>query len=322
MSDILAGLAFGAGGAGASGLMGFGASYLQQKYTRENMKRAYSLGQMEELRRASNQTKGLQMAGLNPALASEGKFSPASVSAPSVPNMPFPSVDFAQSSLMSAEAKKAEAEAESIKIDNENKLDANMTAVYNLENFFNGLQREALEDGDLDLAENYSRLSSQVGSVGALRSLHDYFNMADSSVQYRLHHIDYQFTSKVVDEQLKKGYFRDVAKLPRTERLKFAKEIDHLNHVIKNLDMSTVKTSHDITLTDAEIERVKYLARQINNSDVNSMVAEGKYAQAAAVIATHWIEDAPESIINAVGVGAKAKSAEAFAEQVQHNISK
>lgn len=156
MSDVLEALGLGAGAGVASAGVGYLAARAmasqQQKYYQKNLAKQFAYSQLAQKLAPSNIKQGLVMAGMSPALAAEGRFSPAQ--SPSAPlggnsvNMPDISVPSALQALsgvkqtasniylQNAEADKLTAEADSIKIDNANKRSRNDFAFENIPQYF------------------------------------------------------------------------------------------------------------------------------------------------------------------------------------------
>lgn len=84
-----------AGAANVSG--GLISGYLNKKYSEELAEQSYQLGQKAQVNAASNTVSGFQRAGLSPALAANGNFSPAAgISGPMGNTDAKPNVDLAQ----------------------------------------------------------------------------------------------------------------------------------------------------------------------------------------------------------------------------------
>ena len=117
---------------------------------RENIMLNNRLGLENQRQSASNVVAGFKMAGLSPALASQGSFSP--VATPSAPmqssEVPKLSIMEALASstqrrLMDAEARKAEAEATDKEIDVKRKGDEDATWNMNMKQYFEELAKIA-----------------------------------------------------------------------------------------------------------------------------------------------------------------------------------
>lgn len=274
MGSPLEGFAFDTAGAGAETALGYLAqsqlSSQQQKYYRENMKKSFGYSQLAQKLAPTNVKQGLVMAGLNPALAVEGRFSPAqSPSAPLGSNsIGMPSIDGAQSALMMSEAKKANAEARNIElkneqIDDENKIGQGLA--------ISQLQRMAdeLPDTAYEAKARMQALADMAKNRGSLSALMSFSDMLDKRESYNSRYIQNRLQKAVVDYQLdeKHGFeghsiIADLANLPSAEFAKLhATTMDLLRHA-EWLSKNKELTEEEKNL---KLEQIKLTKEQINN---------------------------------------------------------
>ena len=272
---------------------------LQNAYSRRNLRDSPSLT-----------LEGLRHAGISPATMNGGNFQTASTPTPSMPSAPAaPSLDLlgalqAQSNikLQNAEADKTSAEAQSTKIDNQNKQSQNIEI------------KDALNDSVQRVLDFYKRTGVDTTS---LQNFKDYLESPDSPFDYgsmkaRLDALNYEKllssnisgdVSDVLDTLIANGKIDadvadDIAHMTHSQRKLLDKQVGLAVKQIAFIDAQTKESGSKMKVNEKQLEnmreeriklmreqdyieqetkRSKQSTAQMRNSDFKTMYANGDY---------------------------------------------
>lgn len=169
----------------------------QNAYNKEQMALQYAYNQRAQMNAAANQVRGLKAAGLSPALAAEGKFSPAAGVSPS--GMPSSSphnfasdvagvdslLGLAQARLVQNQAKIAEVEADKADIELQRMETEDATHAFNLNRLFtrklsdreNELRTAGFSDEQIEkdkMVQFYKDMADVAGNAGASKAYNEF----------------------------------------------------------------------------------------------------------------------------------------------------
>lgn len=291
-------LALGAGSGVTSAGIGYFANSAmaaqQQKYYEKNLRKQFAYSQLAQKLAPSNIKQGLVMAGMSPALATEGRFSPAQ--SPSAPlggnSINMPNVDVASTALTMAQAEKTKAEAENVKMQNENMQNENNTAqglaIMQLEKMASELPDSAMEQ-----KARLQALADMAKNRGALAALSSFSDMLDKHESYNSRAIQNRLRKAVVDYQLDEKHgeeghsiIADLANMPSAEFGKLnATALDFLRHaewLSKNKELTEEEKNlklEQIKLTKEQTANLVAATKRINDTNLMKIaddVAAGK----------------------------------------------
>lgn len=291
-------LALGAGSGATSAGIGYFANRAmasqQQKYYQKNLAKQFAYSQLAQKMAPSNVKQGLVMAGMSPALATEGRFSPAQ--SPSAPlggnSINMPNVDVANTALTMAQAEKTKAEAENVKMQNENMQNENNTAqglaIMQLEKMASELPDSAIEQ-----KARLQALADMAKNRGALSALSSFSDMLDKRESYNSRAIQNRLQKAVVEYQLDEKHgeeghsiIADLANLPSAEFAKLhATTMDLLRHaewLSKNKELTEEEKNlklEQIKLTKEQTANLVAATKRINDTNLMKIaddVAAGK----------------------------------------------
>lgn len=265
----------------------------QQEYYKENQQRNFDLSQQAQRDSAQNVVAGYKMAGLSPALASSGNFSPASM-----PSAPLGSSEVPKSSLLEsmalssqmklqdAEARKTEAEAEEKEIEVKRKGDEDATYALNMKQFF---LQQAKDAPSVELRDFYNKMADVTASKGSAQGLAGYFDLQGKSYKTRADIITDKVRAYVEDfrlgqvrsEDLKNPLFAALVKMPEKQLEKTIQEIGYLGAMTEYYNTMKDLGKKDVELTTEEIEQIKAMTEHIKNTDVKQLIDKGDYKGAA-----------------------------------------
>ena len=291
MSSILEALGFGAGSGVASAGIGYMANRAlaqeQQKYYQKNLAKQFAYSQLAQKLAPTNIKQGLVMAGMSPALASEGHFSPAqSPTAPLGSNsVGMPNVNVAESALAVAQAKKSDAEAEALNIRNAQERNADEVSNLLSDVYFKKLSEVARSSEEKAMYDNLVSVAKNKGAFGLFS---EFLNILDKKELYDASYQEYLLRKNVAwlqnhqDADLKAIANMPVKNLALLDKTleKYTAEIENLNkqkeltEEEKNLKLSQIK------LTDAEIANLKEVTQNLKNTNVMKMIDAGDYGKA------------------------------------------
>lgn len=271
----------------------------QNEYSRRNLRDSPSL-----------MLEGLAHAGISPATMNGGNFQTASTPTPSMPAAPAaPSLDLlgalqAQSSikLQNAEADKTSAEAQSTKIDNQNKLSQNAEI------------KDALNDSVSRVIDFYKKTGVDTTSLDNFKT---YLESPDSPFDYgslkaRLDSLNYERLlssnisgdiSDVLDSLISQGKIdadvvNDITNMSHAQRRLLDKQValavKQLAFVdaqtsesksktkvnekqLENMREERIKLMREQDYIEQETKRSKQSTSQMRNSDFKTMYANGDY---------------------------------------------
>lgn len=297
MSSILEALGIGAGSGVASAGIGYIANRAlaqeQQKYYQKNLAKQFAYSQLAQKMAPSNLKQGLVMAGMSPALATEGRFSPAqSPTAPLGSNsVGMPNVNVSESMLALAQAKKSDAEADAINIRNNQERNADDVSKLLSDVYFKKLSEVARTPEE---KAQYDSLASIARNKGAFGLLDTYIGMLDKKELYDLDYQEYlvRKNSAWLQNNADDGnILLDIARIPSNNRKFLEEQIRKIGAEIENLNKQKDLTIEEknlkiaqTNLTNQEIEHLKEVVSNLKNTNIMKMIDEGEYGK--ALIAT------------------------------------
>lgn len=250
---------------------------------------------------ASDYVTGLKLAGLNPALAHSGNFSPAQPSQGSVSSggASASPVDFASvaqmlssAKLADAEAAKASEDARSVKISNDNAESANKAVSSRLSSMASEILRNAKDKPRdsvnlaVDILQNQDLLNR-----GYVQGLGDYLS-------WRRNH------SKASQEQVENAFWQDVwtqrnsdssiasavADLPAWEKEKLFKELEYTTTQIARLESDQSLDENRRELIMQQVAQSRAQMEKIISSDVSGNFSRGDYARGTLELVVMFIQ--------------------------------
>lgn len=270
-----------------------------------------NLAQSAQLKAAKNTVEGYKLAGLNPALAANGNFSPAIGGSPAVstsaPQMSAPDIaalqlSDANSRLANAQAEKAEVEAERMRHED---AGSNSVLKSTAERILND-SAHPLSDSDRAYWESV-KLAAEDGkfNLGDVQSQHNLENL----VQNHSKTFD-EVYSKLYSERLMKAYLsHDV---PETMANMKEAEFKQLALTLGKISAETLKLNSDVTLNvakqreiEAHIQELLAQAKSIYHGDIASMWQAGDYS----ALLSKFTYDTAQQVASFVGLGKAAKVA-------------
>lgn len=311
-----------------------GQSMLQedaQAENRKNMAMSNRMGIANQINSARNVVEGYKKAGLSPALAANGNFSP--VANPSVPSSPmgtFNSQNFsegamqmAQADLLSAEARKANAEANRMEHEDEG---SNQVIKQFAERVLND-SAHPLNDDDRRYWESVQRdANNGMYNLGDVNSQHQLENL----VQNHAKTFD-EVYSKLYQEQLMKAYLahevpEDMAKMPRAK-------VAEIGLVLGKLAAETYKINSETALNvgraeeiQANIKKLLAEAKSLYHGDLWQMWDAGDYGKVFATIAGAAAKEvigwAAFGKVAKVAQGARIAGSKTFGGSVLSNVDR
>lgn len=269
----------------------------QHRYNKEMMGLSYMYGQAEQKNSALNTKEGYKDAGLSPALAAAGSFAPASgpsplTSTPSpnrYPDMNSGIAAMFQLQNMKAQTDNLNADTKSKEIKNEQEQDANAVSSYLSDIYFAKMAESAHSEEEQNKYKELASIAKNKGSYGLLMNFVD---TLDKKELYDAHYQEYLVKEYVAyhqaldDDTIKalakmptKQYAQldELAKLYVAEAKKLAAD-KNLSDEERNLRIAQTK------LTNEQIENIKEVTKNLQNTNVMKMLDEGRYGD--AIIAT------------------------------------
>lgn len=300
-------------GSGATmGMQMVGQSMLQkdaQRYNTESMKMANRMAVANQINSARNVVEGYKRAGLSPALAANGNFSPAQ--APSAPSSPMGSVaapsvaasvmELSQAKLLDAEARKANAEADRMEHEDSG---ANNVIKSFAERVLNDSAHDMSPD-DVAYWESVKRQASEGD-----------YNVGDIDSQHRLENLIQNHTqtfdsvySHLYQERLMQAYLSH--EVPEVMANMREGEFKQLALVMGKLSAETLKINSDVVLNtakereiEANIQKLLAEAKSIYHGDISAMWQAGDYS----ALLSKLTYDTAQSLIGFAGMGKVAKA--------------
>lgn len=313
-------------GAAAGGLIGLGVDTWSSDRSREkdqedyqqNQLQNFMYGQEAQRNAASNEVAGLLKAGLNPALAAGAN--PASMVSAPMQNKEAPKfnpgvaqllsglrLQEAQTQNLEATSKKADAEAESIKIDNNNKKHRDaLIGVYMDEEL---AQLQMLFQSDSKLSGLIGMLREMPKSEGALNAYEHVIQMLPKTYGARADLFEQNLRQRIAgyrdvissspsDQpdtlgQYKNEFLKSLITMDTTQQQKTIADMSKLYAETDNIKQVLELTKQQTEYTKEDIERIKALTQQVRNADIRSLVDNGEYGKALLMLLVGLFMGAP-----------------------------
>lgn len=286
----------------------YGLNYLaaerNQKYYRENMQANYLISQRAQRNAARNEVEGLRSAGLSEALANGAAGAPQ-VSAQGG-TMEAPKVDpanmllLAQSQLLGAQAKKAEADAKGQEIKNSRDINEDEATGKNLVTLYQGYADSTsdpvLKQFFLDQKAYAESGQANVGNYNALLKFYDIQGKSEEAIARKL---DNKLSAWLAELRWNKAkgqtmetskFVESLASLDVRQSDFLAAECANMIASGKNLDQQIELLKSKKQLTDEQINLTKEQENQIKTAaeamqDKNMMhwIDKGEYMKAFMV---------------------------------------
>lgn len=283
----------------------FGANYYAQKnFNRQQRsdaikltKLSYDLAQKSQRDSALNVRKGLEQAGLSPALMANGNFSPAqgSLGSGSGASAPMPRFDLgnalmqgaqienirAQNDVLKADAKSKEVDSELKQQELENVQSRDSTIDLRVRNYAQSM----IDDPDvsesdkatwqvvLDISRSFNK--------GSLDGIREFRNLQTENSDASLKLVQNKVMQEVYALQDENGFAQYIADLPRVERAKTISEIGKIFHEVIKLGVDTELSEAQKAKIGAEIEKLMRESNLTYHKDWASMIQNGDYRSAA-----------------------------------------
>lgn len=271
------------------------AAYNQEMY--EKNQAANYLYQMNAQRNAaSNEVEGLRQAGLSPVLANGAQGMSVAAGTQGTAKAPETSFDpanlmlLAQKKLLDAQADKAEADAESVKIDNANKQGRNKTLAKNLAQYFTKLSEDT---ADKDLAKFFKDQADFAASgdfvVGNYDAYLNWLDVQGKSEEAIARKADKKLSAWLAELRWNKAkgqtgdsseFVKALSSLDSRQSDLLAEQAASLIAQRENVDKNTELTGAKLTLTNEQIDQVKAATAQLENTNVIEMFEKGEYGKA------------------------------------------
>lgn len=265
----------------------------QQEFYKENQQRNFDLSQQAQRNSSQNVVAGLKMAGLSPALASSGSFSPASMPGAPLGSSEVPKSSFLESmaigsqiNLQNAEARKTDAEAEEKETEVRRMANEDETIALNMKQYFTQLAKDA---PSVELQKFYTDMAGVAADKGSMSGLSSYFDLQGKTYKVRADIIADKVRSYVEDfrlgqvrqEDLKNPLFASLVRMPEKQFEKVVAEIGYLGAMSDYYSTMKELGESERKLTDEEIEQIKAVTDHIRNTDIKQLIDKGDYKGAA-----------------------------------------
>lgn len=279
-----------------------------QAENRANMKMANRMGQAAQVNAARNTVQGYKQAGLSPALAAMGNFSPAqtpsAVASPmgsvSTPSPATSAAELANMRLVNAQAEKTEVEAERMRHEDEG---SNQVLKSTAERILND-SAHPLNDDDRAYWESVKKRAEDGDfNLGDVQSQHNLENLIQNHVKT----FD-EVAAKLYAEQLHKAYLAH--QVPETMAKMPEAQFKQLALVMGKINAETLKLNSDVVLNvakqreiEANIQKLLAEAKSIYHGDIAAMWQASDYS----ALLSRLTYDTAQSLIGFVGMGKVAK---------------
>lgn len=274
---------------------------ITQKDYRKNTGMNFMYSQRAQREAPSNLVRGLKMAGLSPALATDGAFSPASGNAAPLGTMPLAPTDIATIRLTNAEARKSQAQAESLELENANKRNANLTA----ETFIKGFIGDWLASPSLSENTRFylEKLQRDSENVGALSVVKDMIDSVDKKVLYDADKMESMVRQAVSARQLgtigeSYDIVKDMAELPSKQWAQLHALALQALQQAENLKSGTALTEENIKLSKAQQAQLREVTAQMRDQNIKQFVDKGEYGNALLALLVSLVRSIGFSVHN------------------------
>lgn len=267
----------------------------QHRYNKELMKLSYGYGQAEQQNSALNTKIGYMLAGMSPALASEGMFAPAGGASP-LPSSAAPSrypkfesgaslSGLLQLDNIKAQTDNLKAQTKNTEIKNEQEQNANEVSDFLADVYFDKMAASAHSEEE---AKAYENLKSIAKNKGAFGLLENYLDTMDKRELYNAHYQEYLLKRDLAFYQRTNGQlFMNLAKMPNKQFEQIDAQIKVYLEEAKKLAADKSLTDEErnlklqqIKLTKEQIENLKAATKNLENTNIMKMIDEEQYGKA------------------------------------------
>ena len=273
-----------------------------QAYYRANQQRNFQLSMLAQRQAPSNMVQGYKMAGLSPALASNGNFAPAGMSPAPLASShvnasgvnPVDAVLSAkQAHLLDAQAENVEANTESTEIQNTREHTADEQFVEamkeNLEDSIHIYNELGLDSSSLQASYDAISSGEMKVNLGTFKANMQALELSSKSMDGYLQKLQNVTNQLIEVHKLDNGVAKDIALMPKVERELEEKKIaltlaqtyymtqsgDEAKANIKKIGEEIKKFNAEIDLMAKEGRLTDAKANQIRNQDVNTLIGDG-----------------------------------------------
>lgn len=287
----------------------------------KNQKMNFQMAQQAERNSAMNQKFGLIQAGLNPALATEGKFSGvvgASAPLQSAQGQKIDPLTANQLANDAAQRDLLKAKTENQEIVNTRMNDEDSTYDLNLRTWIDGqLKRQ-------DISEDYRKmLESMRGNVapyskGSFDGLFSSIELTPKMYEQIQRKVNAEYQTKILDTKNRLKSYEWVARMDMAQFEKLVADTAQIQMNTALLSAKTGLTQSEANKLNAETQKLIAEAMSISDGNVVELWTQGEWKKLIA----HYGDTFISSAIDVVGVAGKAKIAGRATKRFTDSLAK
>lgn len=288
MSDLLPDVLKAIAGPVVSTAGGIATAALGRSWSNEDWKNQTRILNEQAIANAKNSplylVEGLRKAGLNPALAAQGGYTPAPVqSAPkSVYSMPVTPIDLANVKLAKAQADNLDADTRAKDIENKRRTDEDITANAQFRAQLDYYLQHEPKDSDKYLAAQWLMAQDAEFSSGSIKGSAEALELRQKFSEIPTKELAMEFERQVIAAKLKGEVPEVLARLDKAQLAKLGSELAEIQTRVLALGVGMEKDKADIQRIVAETANILEDTDLKHYSDFTKLVANGEGVAAAA----------------------------------------